>query len=325
MSDAFEYDVFLSHSAKDKAVVRELAKRLRGDGVRVWFDEWEIKPGDSIPAKIEDGLEHSRVLVLCMSAEALAADWPQLESHTFRFKDPLNHDRRFIPLRLDDAPIKGSLAQFLYINWRPNKREQEYPKLLEACRETAEADGGDHASAGEQIAERVIELNYDNTSINAYAFSPGGKRCLTAAIDKTLRLWDLATSQCAHVLECIRIPIQHIIWSGEEGRVLASTQDGKAYLIDVDADEVVVDYSKSALSKRQMDCFRLLASGARVPDMERSLDIHEITVRFHLNSLRLKLGVATRNHVRKIASQIYGSGSAFPPLRADLMWIPYLA
>jgi hypothetical protein len=30
------------------------------------------------------------VLVLCLSVAALAADWPQLESHTFRFKDPLN-------------------------------------------------------------------------------------------------------------------------------------------------------------------------------------------------------------------------------------------
>ena len=112
----FEYDVFLSHSAADKGVVRDIANRLKSDGVRVWFDEWEIKPGDSIPAKIEDGLERSRVLVPCLSAAALAADWPQLESHTFRFKDPLNHDRRFIPLGLDDAPNRGSLAQFLYIN-----------------------------------------------------------------------------------------------------------------------------------------------------------------------------------------------------------------
>ena len=31
-----------------------------------------------------------------------------------RFRDPLNKERRFILLRLDDAPIKGSLAQFLY-------------------------------------------------------------------------------------------------------------------------------------------------------------------------------------------------------------------
>ena len=68
MPDDFPYDVFLSHSAKDKAVVRPLAERLRKDGVKGWFDEWVLKPGDSIPAKIEDGLDRSRVLVLCMSA-----------------------------------------------------------------------------------------------------------------------------------------------------------------------------------------------------------------------------------------------------------------
>ena len=134
MPDDFAYDVFLSHSAQDKAVVRPLAERLRQDGLKVWFDEWEIKPGDSIPAKIEEGLEHSRVLVLCMSAQAFGSDWAQLESGTFRFRDPLNKERRFIPLRLDDAHIKGSLAQFLYINWCLADREQEYAKLLAACR-----------------------------------------------------------------------------------------------------------------------------------------------------------------------------------------------
>lgn len=41
MSDQFLFDVFLSHSSKDKAVVRPLAKRFRADGLRVWFDEWE--------------------------------------------------------------------------------------------------------------------------------------------------------------------------------------------------------------------------------------------------------------------------------------------
>jgi len=79
----FAFDVFLSHSAKDKDTVRELAQRLKDDGLRVWFDEWEIKPGDSIPVKIEEGLEHSRVLVLCMSANAFGSDWARLESRTF--------------------------------------------------------------------------------------------------------------------------------------------------------------------------------------------------------------------------------------------------
>ena len=67
----FQFDVFLSHSAKAKAVVRPLAERLRQDGLKVWFDEWVLKPGNSIPAKIDppslrrcggtgEGLEHPR-------------------------------------------------------------------------------------------------------------------------------------------------------------------------------------------------------------------------------------------------------------------------
>ena len=34
MPDEFPYDVFLSHSAKDQAVVRQLAERLWGTGIR---------------------------------------------------------------------------------------------------------------------------------------------------------------------------------------------------------------------------------------------------------------------------------------------------
>ena len=116
MADEFQHDVFLSHSAKDKVVVRDVVERPQKDGVKVWFDEWVLKPGDSIPAKIEEGLERSRVLVLCMSANAFGSDWAQLESGTFRFRDPLNKERRFLPLRLDEAPIIGSLAQFPYAN-----------------------------------------------------------------------------------------------------------------------------------------------------------------------------------------------------------------
>ena len=146
MANDFKCDVFLSHSARDKAVVGALAERLRKARLKVSFDEWVLKPGDQTPEtrssrresaqtsmplgqsmsgltsaatreeKIEEGLEHSRVLVLCMSANAFGSDWAQLEAGTFRFRDPLNQERRFIPLRLDDAPIKGTLAQFLYIN-----------------------------------------------------------------------------------------------------------------------------------------------------------------------------------------------------------------
>ena len=54
-SEAFPYDVFLSHSAKDKAVVRAVAERLRKDGLKVWFDEWVLKPPVPSPIGWERG------------------------------------------------------------------------------------------------------------------------------------------------------------------------------------------------------------------------------------------------------------------------------
>ncbi len=73
MADGFTYDVFLSHNAKDKPRVRRLAERLKQAGLRVWFDEWNVGPGDVIALKVDEGLEQSRVLLLCISQNALAS------------------------------------------------------------------------------------------------------------------------------------------------------------------------------------------------------------------------------------------------------------
>jgi hypothetical protein len=229
---AYTHDVFLSHSAKDKAVVRSLAERLRADGLKVWFDEWVLTPGDSIPAKIEAGLEHSRVLVLCMSANAFGSDWAQLEAGTFRFRDPLNQERRFIPLRLDDAPIKGSLAQFLFINWCPADREHEYQKLLEACRPPAIPAVSEAAGAGKQTAEKTIQLNC-SVPISSYVFSPDGKRAISNGDNSPIRLWDLETGRCVLEVNGKKGGVRCITWSADLSRALSLSESGAIFLWDM--------------------------------------------------------------------------------------------
>ena len=89
MSDQFTYHVFLSHSSEDKAAVRELAQRLKGDGLRVWPRRMKASGGAgsarSISLAIEQGLESSPTLVAGLSQAAFASERGTLERHTELF------------------------------------------------------------------------------------------------------------------------------------------------------------------------------------------------------------------------------------------------
>ena len=108
MPDESPYDAFLSHSAKDKAVVRPLAERLRADGVKVIPRDKGGRRKDESGFYPSSFIIHTSPTVLRMSANAFGSDWAQLGSGTFRFRDSLSKERRFLPLRLDDAPISGN-------------------------------------------------------------------------------------------------------------------------------------------------------------------------------------------------------------------------
>jgi small GTP-binding protein len=173
--------------------------------------------------------------VLCMSANAFGSDWAQLESGTFRFRDPLNKKRRFIPLRLDDTPIKGSLAQFLYINWLSGNLELSHAKLLEACLPPAKVSGYEAHDKSNQIAEEAnqLQLDSDEKRIYSYALSPDGKRALTAAGEKAVQLWDVETGRCLRVLKGHTDRVFSIAWSGDQQRALSAANDETVRLWDV--------------------------------------------------------------------------------------------
>lgn len=236
MVEQFEFDVFLSHSPRDKAVVRPIAERLRDDGLKVWFDEWELKPGEDPAVQIEHGLEHSRVLVLCMSANAFGTDWPQLDRQTLRFKDPSNERRRFLPLRLDNAPVKSSLLHFLYIDWSsPSLQNNEYARLIEACRQTTDAEH-DAPARTEGADSTVLQLNADfvgAAQIQNCEFSPDRKLLLTADNRETVSLWEIATGRRLRVLTGHNRRVRKALWSSDQQRALTAADDGTARLWDL--------------------------------------------------------------------------------------------
>lgn len=78
--DTKKYDVFISHASEDKdAIVRPLATELERLSVRVWYDEFSLKLGDSLSASIDKGLKESRFGLLVLSKNFLRKNWPDYE------------------------------------------------------------------------------------------------------------------------------------------------------------------------------------------------------------------------------------------------------
>ncbi len=79
-ASAEEFDVFISHATEDKdGVVRRLVGALQQRRVSVWYDEFELRIGDSLRRKIHQRLARSRFGLVVVSHAFFAKNWPQYE------------------------------------------------------------------------------------------------------------------------------------------------------------------------------------------------------------------------------------------------------
>src|SRR5207253_6486335 len=74
------WDVFISHASEDKTEVAvPLADALRRGGVKVWLDRQELRIGDSLREKIDEGLSESRFGIVILSPHFFQKGWPKRE------------------------------------------------------------------------------------------------------------------------------------------------------------------------------------------------------------------------------------------------------
>lgn len=97
-TSSFSYrDVFVSHAREDKdTVARPLVQMLTARGVTVWFDEYELKLGDSLRRKIDQGLRESRHGLVIMSKNFFRKEWPQKELDALFALE--SRERRLLPV-----------------------------------------------------------------------------------------------------------------------------------------------------------------------------------------------------------------------------------
>jgi hypothetical protein len=74
------WDAFISHASEDEeTVVIPLANAIKKGGLTIWLDRAELRIGDSLREKIDEGLAHSRFGIIILSRSFLSKDWPRRE------------------------------------------------------------------------------------------------------------------------------------------------------------------------------------------------------------------------------------------------------
>jgi predicted nucleotide-binding protein len=123
--------VFISHSHHDKAFVRSLAKKLLVHNIDVWYDDWELRFGDSLISKIRQGIDEVDFLLAVISPSSVNSQWVQKELDVAMNREIENRRVNVIPLVRKECELPGFLKGKLYADFQTShKSRSSFPKLV---------------------------------------------------------------------------------------------------------------------------------------------------------------------------------------------------
>ena len=124
-------DVFISYAHADGDWVRTLAENLYQSGLEVFFDEWEMGPGDVLVHKIDQGILTSRNGVLVVSPTSLSRPWVQNEYAAMMNRVIEGKQQKLVPVLLKDAEMPPLLAARLWVDFRTADGPDYTKRVLE--------------------------------------------------------------------------------------------------------------------------------------------------------------------------------------------------
>jgi hypothetical protein len=105
------FDIFLSHNARDKPVVLQLAEQLKDRGFSVWIDVEELIAGHSFQEEIERVITSAASAAICIGGHGLGP-WQELEMRAC-IDEIARRKLPVIPVLLPSGPDPSGLPVFL--------------------------------------------------------------------------------------------------------------------------------------------------------------------------------------------------------------------
>ena len=117
--------LFIAYHQADREIARQIAGDLRKVSKHVWFDENDIKVGDSISDGIDAGLRASSVFLLILPSDPnLSSGWAEEEIHRAR-----EAGLPILPVKTKEAAVPDSMRSISYADL-----EQPYADAIRRLR-----------------------------------------------------------------------------------------------------------------------------------------------------------------------------------------------
>lgn len=103
-----EFDAFICHASEDKEdFVRPLAEQLKMHNMQIWYDEFELKVGDSLSEKIDHGLKSSKYGIVVLSKHFFSKPWAKRELQGLIARETFEDEAVIIPIwhRIDISDV----------------------------------------------------------------------------------------------------------------------------------------------------------------------------------------------------------------------------
>ena len=90
---------------------------LKDYGIQVWFDEFEIKVGDSITGKINDALKENDFLGIVLSPDSVSSEWVKKELSAALIKELEMKSVVVLPLLYKQCQIPPLISDKRYADF----------------------------------------------------------------------------------------------------------------------------------------------------------------------------------------------------------------
>ena len=129
-----KYDVFVSHSSKDRSIANTIVSTLEHKAIKCWIAPRNIEPGDEWDEAIVKGLKNSKLVVLVFSSEAMNSKYVKSEISL-----AMNKNKIIIPFRIEDIIPENVFELYLnrkhWLDALPPNTEQKINDLVKIVEE----------------------------------------------------------------------------------------------------------------------------------------------------------------------------------------------